>query len=101
MQRFRWPILVGELILLAVALAVPRMDLPQTAFDEANTPINQATVIAVLGCRSDLTSLRSAATAAQAVVRPRQIHPAPADASNHRHDLRSEPLLALLCTFLC
>ena len=101
MQRFRWPILVGELILLAVALAVPRMDLPQTAFDEANTPINQATVIAVLGCRSDLTGLRSAATTAPAVVRPRQIHLAPADASNHRQHSRSGPLLALLCSFLC
>ncbi len=101
MQRFRWAILIGELILLAAALAVPRMDLPQTAFNEADTPINQATVLVVLGCRSALTGLSSAATATAAVVHSSRSYAAPADSSSQRLAARSGSLLALLCTLLC
>lgn len=101
MRRFRWTILIGELMLLAAALAVPRMDLPETAFNETDTPINQATVLVVLGCRSALTSLLSAATATAAVVHSSRAFAAPADASSQRQAARSGSLLALLCTLLC
>ncbi len=101
MRRFRWAILIGELILLAAALAVPRVDLPQTAFNEADTPINQATVLVVLGCRSALTGLRSAATTTAAVVHFSRTYAPREDASTQRQPTRSGSLLALLCALLC
>jgi hypothetical protein len=102
MRRFRWAILIGELVLLAAALAVPRMDLPETTFNEADTPINQATVVVVLGCRSALTGLRSAATTtAAAVVHFYRTDAARADAFSPWQPARSGSLLALLCTLLC
>jgi hypothetical protein len=101
MRLLRWAILLGELVLLALALAVPRMDLPQTAFNEADTPVNQATSIAVLGCRSALTGLRTAASVPNAVPRTRQAHPAITADFGPQHPLRSRSLLALLCALLC
>lgn len=101
MRHFRWAILIGELVLLAAVLAVPRTDLPQTAFNEVDTPINQATVVVVLGCRSALTGLRSVAIATIAVVHSSSKYAAAADASNQRQPARSGSLLALLCTLLC
>jgi len=101
MRRFRWAILVGELVLLALALAVPRMDLPQTAFNEADTPVNQATSVVVLGCRSALSGLRAAAGARSDASRIRQAHPAIAADLQPQQPLRSRSLLALLCAFLC
>lgn len=101
MRRFGWAILIGELILLAAALAVPRMDLPETAFNEADTPINQATVLVVLGCRSALSGQRSAATASAVVIHSSRSYAAPVDASSQRQAARSGSLLALLCTLLC
>lgn len=101
MRRFRWAILIGQLVLLALALAVPPMDLPQTAFNEADTPINQATVTVVLGCRSALSQLRSTAgTAVTAVGRP-HLHAAVALDLHQPAQPRSRSLLTLLCTFLC
>ena len=101
MRRFRWAILTGELILLALALAVPRMDLPQTAFNEADTPVNQATSVVVLGCRSALTGLRVAASTTSGAPRIRQAHPAIAADLQSQPPLRSRSLLALLCALLC
>lgn len=101
MRRFRWAILIGQLVLLALALAVPPMDLPQTAFNEADTPVNQATVTVVLGCRSALSQLRSTAgTAVTAVSRP-HLHAAVALDLHQPAQPRSRSLLTLLCTFLC
>ena len=101
MRRFRWAFLIGELILLALALAVPRTDLPQTAFDETNTPVNQATVVVVLGCRSALSGVRAAATTSGPVQARRPATPADAAAYNGQQSPRSRSLLALLCTLLC
>jgi hypothetical protein len=101
MRRFRWAILIGELVLLALALAVPRMDLPQTAFNEADAPVNQATSVVVLGCRSALTRLLSAASTPSAVPRIRQANPAIAADLEPKQPLRSCSLLALLCALLC
>ena len=101
MRRFRWSLLIGELVLLALALAVPRMDLPQTAFDEADSPVNQATAVVVLGCRSVFTGLRAAATASNALPHVRQAHPAVAADLDPHQPLRSRSLLALLCALLC
>lgn len=101
MRRFRWAILIGELVLLALALAVPRIDLPQTAFNEADTPVNQATSIVVLGCRSALTGLRAAASTPSVVPRIRQAHSAIAADLQPQRPLPSRSLLALLCAFLC
>jgi hypothetical protein len=101
MRRFRWAILMGELMLLALALAVPRIDLPQTAFNEADTPVNQATVSVVLGCRSAIVGLRSAATIFTAVVHTPQAYPVSKAESGPQLPLRSCTLLDLLCTLLC
>ncbi|HKW68909.1 MAG TPA: hypothetical protein VJP04_16560 [Terriglobales bacterium] len=101
MRLFRWAILLGELVLLALALAVPRIDLPQTAFNEADTPVNQATSVVVLGCRSALTGLRAAANAPSAAPRIRRAHPAIAADLEPQQPLRSRSLLALLCALLC
>ncbi|HKW26128.1 MAG TPA: hypothetical protein VJN48_10120 [Terriglobales bacterium] len=101
MRRFRWAILIGELVLLALALAAPRMDLPQTAFNEADTPVNQATSVVVLGCRSALTGLRAAASTPSAGHRIRHTHPAVAADLQPQQSLRSRSLLALLCALLC
>jgi hypothetical protein len=101
MRHFRWAILIGELVLLALALAAPRMDLPQTAFNEADTPVNQATSVVVLGCRSALTGLRAAATAPSIVLRIRQAHPALAAHLQTQRRLHSRSLLPLLCALLC
>lgn len=101
MRRFRWAILIGELVLLGLALAVPRVDLPQTAFNESDTPVNQATSVVVVGCRSALTGLRAAATALSAVPRIRQAHPSIAADLEPQQPLRSRSLLALLCALLC
>jgi len=101
MRLLRWAIPLGELVLLALALAVPRIDLPQTAFNEADTPVNQATSVVVLGCRSALTGLRTAVSVSNAVPRTRQAHPAITADFEPQHPLRSRSLLALLCALLC
>ena len=101
MRHFRWGILIGELVLLALALAVPRLDLPQTAFNEADTPVNQATAVVVLGCRSALTGLRAAASARSVVPRIRPAHPALAADLQPQPTLRPRSVLALLCALLC
>jgi hypothetical protein len=101
MRYFRWAILIGELVLLALALAVPPVDLPQTAFNETDIPVNQATSVVVLGCRSALTGLRAAATTPSPVPRIRQAHPAIAADLEPQQPLRSRSLLALFCALLC
>ena len=101
MRRFRWAILIGELVLLALALAAPPVDVPQTAFNEADTPINQATVMVVLGCRSALSQLRSTASAAVVTLSRRETQSAVALDLHQPQQLRSRSLLTLLCTFLC
>lgn len=102
MRRVRWAILIGELILLATALAVPRADLPQTAFNEADTPVNQATVSVVLSCRSVLTQGRTAACAASAVnpQSSRPFYSGVAREMRREPDLSRRSLPAFLSTFL-
>ncbi|HSB74124.1 MAG TPA: hypothetical protein VLC12_00660 [Terriglobales bacterium] len=101
MRHFRWAILIAELVLLALALAVPPVDLPQTAFDEANTPINQATVMVVLGCRSALGTLHSAAFGSFTPVRERKVHSFLRLFSDREHRPPTRSVLSLLCTLLC
>lgn len=101
MRRFRWAILIGELVLLALALAAPPMDLPETAFNEADTPINQATVMVVLGCRSALSQLRSTVSTAVVTLSDRQTHSAVVLDLHQPQQPGSRSLLTLLCTFLC
>ena len=102
MRRVRWLILIGQLILLALALAVPRVDVPQTAFDEADAPINQATVVVVLGCRSALGELQAAATSTSGLIGFLPSHWVPGlDSSQRREGPHSRSLLTLLCTLLC
>lgn len=100
MRRVRWAILIAELILLALALAVPRPDLPQTAFDEADTPVNQATVSVVLSCRAALSEVRATATAISAVnPQPSRQFPVVRQ-TNCEPDLSQRSLPAFLSTFL-
>lgn len=102
MRQVRWAILIGELILLATALAVPRMDLPQTAFDEADTPVNQATVSVVLSCRSVLTQARTVACAIS-VANPQSSRPfysSIASEMRREPDLSCRSLPTFLSTFL-
>jgi hypothetical protein len=101
MRGFRWIILISELVMLALALAVPPVDLPQTAFNEADTPINQATVPVILSCRR---ALNEVATKAMPPGAPAQSQPARSVAKveiQHQAHPLSRPLLALLCTLLC
>ncbi|HLK31564.1 MAG TPA: hypothetical protein VKT29_00660 [Terriglobales bacterium] len=101
MRRLRWIILIIELVMLGLVLVIPPVDLPQTAFNEADTPINEATVPAVLSCRAALTELRAAASAGISLIHPRPIsYPASANVDRPAPS-RSRPSLALLCTFLC
>lgn len=100
MRQVRWAILIGELILLALALATPRVDLPQTAFNEADTPVNQATVSVVLGCRAALSQASAAATAISHV-NPQASHPSVvAREISGEPDLSRRSLPAFLSTFL-
>ena len=102
MRHVRWAILIGELVLLALALAVPRADLPQTAFDEADAPVNQATVSVVLSCRTALTGVRAAATAISAI-NPQPSRPSVSMAAyemSPEPDLSRRSLPAFLSTFL-
>lgn len=101
MRRFRWGILIGQLVLLTLALAVPRVDIPQTAFNEADAPVNQATVIVVLGCRSALGELQAAAGATASLLHPALSHSGPAPDMQRPQHVRSHSLLSLLCTLLC
>ena len=101
MRRFRGAILITQLMLLALALAKPRMDLPQTAFNEADTPVNQATVSVVLRGRSALVGLRAATTAFATVLQSPQVHPVSKGKAEPPIPLRSCSLLNLLCTLLC
>jgi hypothetical protein len=100
-RRLRWVILIGELVLLAVVLVVPPLDLPQTAFNEADTPINQATVPVVLSFRSVFTSLCSAATSTSIIVPTGPTRSLIGPSLSSRPAPRSRSLLALLCMFLC
>jgi len=46
MKRFRRAmIILGAAAAVALALAVPPMDVPETSFDEADTPVNQTTPV--------------------------------------------------------
>lgn len=101
MRYLRWVVLIGQLVLLALALALPRFDLPQTAFNEADAPINQATVVGVLGCRSALGELQAAATSTAALIRPCASKSTVARDLQREHYLHSRSLLSLLCTLLC
>jgi hypothetical protein len=100
MRRFRWILLIAELVMLAVVAVVPPVDLPQTAFDEADTPINQATVPVVLSCRLTLTGLHSAAVSASPRIHPQPTRSATVD-FHPQPSARSRSLLTLLCSFLC
>ena len=100
MRRFRWILLIAELVMLAVVAVVPPVDLPQTAFDEADTPINQATVPVVLSCRLAITGLHSAAVSASPRIHPQPIRSAAVD-FHPQPSTRSRSLLTLLCSFLC
>jgi hypothetical protein len=100
MRRFRWILLIAELVMLAVVAVVPPVDLPQTAFDEADTPINQATVPVVLSCRLALTGLHSAAVSASPRIHPQPTRSATVD-FHPQPSARSRSLLTLLCSFLC
>ena len=87
-------------IVTAVILAcvVPIADQPETPFNEADTPVNQATVIAPvrIASPSEMTPLLPAfrATSGQKTSRmPVEPKPAPMYSA-------SVPLRSLLCTFL-
>jgi hypothetical protein len=101
MRPLRWILLIAELIMLVLVSVVPPMDLPQTAFNEADTPINQATVPVILGCRRAISGLRAAGTTARLTIRPRFTHSAVVPDTPPAQSARSYSLLALLCSFLC
>ena len=100
MRLARCVILVAELVLLALVLAVPSVDLPQTAFNEVDTPINQATVPVVVGYHLPVNGLHPIKTA-PATLRPRPAASRLVATSSYQHDARFRSLLALLCAFLC
>ena len=46
MGRFRRSIIIfGAAVTVILALAVPPIDIPETAFDETDTPVNQTTPV--------------------------------------------------------
>ena len=101
-RRLRWLVLVFELLLVALALAMPPVDVPQTAFNEGDTPVNEATVPVVLGCRAELPSLQTSAASAVGLSKRLlwdQTSVLASSATPQRSRCRS--LLVLLCTFLC
>lgn len=102
MRRVRWVILIGELILLTLALTLPRADAPQTAFNEADTPVNQATTSVVLSCRTALTQARAAASAVSAMSSQssRSSYSKVSRETNREPDLSRRSLPAFLSTFL-
>lgn len=101
MQPSRWILLIAELVMLVLVSVVPPVDLPQTAFNEADTPINQATVPVVLSCRTAISGLRAAASAARVSMRPQPTHSVNALRVLRPTSPHSRSLLALLCSFLC
>ena len=101
MRRFRWLLLIAELVMLVLVSVVPPVDLPQTAFNESDTPINQATVPVVLSCRVTISGLSSATATASPAIRQRLTQTAVMLESRPPQARPSRSLLALLCSFLC
>lgn len=101
MRRFRWLLLAAELVMLVMVSVVPPVDLPRTAFNETDTPINQATVPVVLSCRLALSGLHMAAVAVTVPIRSQSAPFAVVTGFHRTTSPRSSSLLALLCSFLC
>lgn len=80
------------------ACVVPIADQPETPFNEADTPVNQATVIAPVRIAppSEMTTLLPAFRATTAQETPRT----PVEPKSAPMHSVSVPLHSLLCTFL-
>lgn len=80
-------------------LLVPRADVPETRFDEANTPTNEMMVEAVVSsqeCRQPIPSLVPKILVLPQRIALRVILPVHKDRSTGHHALQE-----LLCTLLC
>ncbi|MGA9640806.1 MAG: hypothetical protein WBQ72_05380 [Terriglobales bacterium] len=101
MRRNLWSFVLLLLIGVFCAAAVPPTDLPETSYNEADTPVNQAPPVA-LGIRF-VRPANVVGTVPRAIVRSRwdvqppfdQWLPAPASAKHDSHSVQD-----LLCTLL-
>jgi hypothetical protein len=99
MKYLRWIIVILGIGLVSLAPIVPRVDAPETPYDEAETPVNLDTP-AVVGI-----NLRTPSATLGAIPRERREWWEPGIAT---HEVALKPgmrdsrsLLSLLCQFLC
>jgi hypothetical protein len=99
MKYLRWIIVTLGIGLVSLAAIVPRVDVPETPYDEADAPVNLATPV-VVGI-----NLRTPSMTLGAIPRERQEWWEPGIAT---HEVALKPgmrdsrsLLSLLCKFLC
>ena len=95
MTRWRWALLIFELLLIALILVLPQVDLPDYTFHGGTAPV-------AAKARLSSASSGSGVTIAQArVVLPSRLLEAEHENGGKTASSSSDVLLALLCTFLC
>ena len=94
MTRWRWTLLIFELLLIALILVLPQVDLPDYTFHGGTAPV---------AAKARLSSASSGAGVSIISARP-LIASSFLESSNDRHEISTRPgssvLLELLCTFL-
>jgi hypothetical protein len=94
MKRWRWVVLIFELLLFAVVLVLPQVDLPDFAFHRDSAPIVVKSKVSSAPVLANIAiPLQAEPPQAIGSVREQQIESLSASAIHS--------LLSLLCTLLC
>jgi hypothetical protein len=99
LKCLQWMVVILGISLVSLAPIIPRVDLPETVYDETDTPVNLATPVAV---GTNLTKPREKLPANREEKRGWwEPHIATHEAAPKLGMRDSHSVLSLLCKFLC
>jgi hypothetical protein len=94
MKRWRWALLIFELVLFALILVLPQVELPEFTFHGGTSPI-------AVKARFSLTPVQPAVIVTLPMLIPGGILEALAETRLVLSPVRGESRFALLCTLIC
>ena len=95
MTRWRWALLIFELLLIALILVLPQVDLPDFTFHGGNAPVAAKARLSTAATGAGLNFAQARMPLPTRQLELRQEKGRAAGSSG------SDVMLAMLCTFLC
>lgn len=96
MARWKWALLIFELVLFAMILVLPQVDLPDFAFHGGTAPIAAKARIASISASAQSIAVKNVVALFFAAITEK-----PTDAIAEATPSHSPGYLSLICTLLC